>query len=359
MPAYLLPIIGLKTDADVHLDIGAVQLLGRPQANAELENALPGNELPGALAQEVDGFAREFQGNVTARVEAPDRDDAVDLVETALDVLRGFLYGRALAQMPSFGIRQGVLGGSVRYADLDAGGIGWFRIGHVTGVGLTEETCSAFDSSPFNSVCGAAVGTSDISDAQRRGLIAIRLASQALLSHDPGLQTVLSMTAAEVLLFGPTEDSAKFQLARRAAFLLCGSPEDKLCGRGRDSCVILTTDPNAPGGKKATQKLRALGNYDYTWRCSEWHRVLDWYDSRSAVVHHGHPVSRENASPFVYWLLHDLIPQALRWFSEHPNESISALLAELARLPEPPADQLEFDIVYNELASRGAFKQSP
>ncbi len=359
MPAYLLPISGLKSDADVRLNIGAVQLLGEPQAQAQLESAFPGNELPVLLAQELDGFARELQGNVTARVQASDRDDAVDLVETALDVLRVFLYGRALAQMPSFGIRQGVLGGSVRYADLDASGIGWFRIGHVTGVGLTEETCSAFDSSPFNSVCAAAIGAGDVTDAQRRGLIAIRLASQALLSHDPSIQTVLSMTAAEVLLFGPTEDSAKLQLARRSAFLLCGSPDGTLCGRGRDSCVILTTDPNAPAGRKATRKLRALGDYDYSWRCSEWHRVLDWYDTRSAVVHHGHAVSRDSASLVVYWLLHDLIPHTLRWFREHPDDSIGALLAGLAQLPDPPADQPDFDTVYNELADRGVFKEAP
>lgn len=264
---FLFPVEGLLTNIDLTMDIGSVQLLSPDRANEKLSEAIDRSALPEVLIGSVEDFAIKLRGCVAALVDADSREDAVDLVEAALDVFRTFLYTRAMAQMPSFGITEGVLGAAVQYADLSSGGIGWFRIGHFVGVHVTAETVAAYNDSRFSGVPGVAVGSSEATPAQAQALAAIRLASQALIAHDSGMQTVLAMTAAEVLLFGPGEASKNFRLAQRAAFLVCGLPEDQLCGRGRPSCPILKVDlADDGGGYKQLQRVEKLGNVDARWR---------------------------------------------------------------------------------------------
>jgi hypothetical protein len=261
--------------------------------------------------------------------------------------------------MASFGLRHGVLGGHVEYADLQNGGLGGFRIGHFTGVSLDQAAIEGFLASPFGTVAGAAIGAADATQVQRRALIATKLTSQALISQDPSTRTVHAMTAAEVLLFGPTENFRTYVLARRATFLLCRHEDGKLCGRDRDSCVVLTTDPTVGRGTDELVKIRKVGNADFRWRCSEWHHVLDWYSARSQVVHEGETVARKPASQLVFWLTHRLLPAALDWFVEHPDDPDGAMGVSLAELPQAPADQMEYQARYQELANRGVFSESP
>lgn len=358
MPTYLLPVRGLTTDLEVSLGIGLVELIDADQARRAFVAAMEERNLPEVLQVRVEEFATDLGNRVVARVEAEVREDAVELAESALDILRAYLDTRAMLEMASFGLREGVLGGHVDYAELENGGLGGFRIGHFTGVGLTQESVDGFLASPFSAVAGAAVGVTDATQAQRRALIATKLASQALISNDPSIRTVHAMTAAEVLLFGPNEKFKTYGLARRAAFLLCAHEDGKLCGRGRgrDSCVVLTTDPQTGLGLDVLVKIRRLGSADYRWRCSDWHHVLDWYSARSAVVHNGETVDRKAARQLVFWLTHRLLPAALQWFADHPDEPNGALVAALAELPEAPAEQLEYKDRYLALSSRGAFK---
>ena len=164
------------------------------------------------------------------------------------------------------------------------------------------------------------------------------------------------MTAAEVLLFGPNEKFKTYVLARRATFLLCGHDDGRLCGRGRNSCVVLTTDPQTQLGLDELAKIRKLGDADYRWRCSDWNHVLDWYSARSEVVHDGETVDRKAARQLVFWLTHRFLPAALEWFADHPDDPNGAMVAALAELPVAPVEQLEYKDRYLELASRGAFK---
>lgn len=359
MPTYLLPVRGLTTEIEFTLNIGTVELIDADQARDALFAAFEGKNLPEVLKDRVDQFSVDIGTRVVARVEADEREDAVDLAEAALDVLRAYLDTRSHFEMASFGLRHGVLGGHVDYADLKNGGLGGFRIGHFTGVGLEQDAIDGFLASPFSVVAGAAVGATDATQAQLRALVATKLASQALISQDPSIRTVHAMTAAEVLLFGPAENFRTYLLARRATFLLCRHQDGKRCGRDRPSCVVLTTDPAMGGGTDELVKIRKVGNVDFRWRCSVWHHVLDWYSARSQVVHEGKAVARKPAAQLVFWLTHQLLPAALDWFAEHPNDPDGAMAFALAELPEAPADQMEYKARYLDLASRGVFGGDP
>lgn len=357
MPTYLFPVYGLTAEIQFSLAIGTVELIDADQARAAFVAALEGRELPELLKSRADQFATGLEDRVVARVDAEEREDAVDLAEAALDVLRSYLETRSHYEMASFGLRHGVLGGFVEYADLRSGGVGGFRIGHFTGVGLHQDAIDGFLASSFSTVAGAAVGASVATQAQRRALVATKLASQALISQDPSTRTVHAMTAAEVLLFGPKENFKTYVLARRATFLVCGRQDGALCGRDRDSCVVLTTDPAVTRGTDELVKIRKLGNADFNWRCSEWHHVLDWYAARSQVVHEGQTIPRKPASQMVFWLTHRLLPAALDWFAENPDDPDLAMSVALAQLPDPPVDQAEYNARYLELASRGVFNE--
>jgi len=68
-------------------------------------------------------------------------------------------------------------------------------------------------------------------------------------------------------------------------------------------------------------------------------QVLDWYDDRSAIAHGGRaefPEKEESRATF--WLTHRLLPQALDWFANHPDQPLQDLETAIAALPEPPRD---------------------
>jgi hypothetical protein len=359
VPTYLLPVRGLSAEVELSLKIGTVELVDADRARHAFAAAFEGRKLPEVLKDRVDQFATDLENRVVACVEAEEREDAVELAEAALDVLRAYLDTGSQFEMASFGLRHGVLGGHVDYADLENGGLGGFRIGHFTGVGLDQDAIDGFLASPFSTVAGAAVGATDATQVQRRALVATKLASQALISQDPSIRTVHAMTAAEVLLFGRAETFKTYVLARRAIFLLCGHQGGNLCGRDRASCVVITTDPTVGNGKDELVKIRKVGNADFRWRCSEWHHVLDWYSARSQVVHEGETVGRKPAAQLVFWLTHRLLPAALEWFAAHPDDPDGAMASALAELPDPPIDQMEYKSRYTDLASRGVFSEGP
>jgi hypothetical protein len=78
-------------------------------------------------------------------------------------------------------------------------------------------------------------------------------------------------------------------------------------------------------------------------RCAEWHRVVDWYEDRSGVVHGSGPViSYKEASNALYWVCLNLTEPILQWLTEHPTDSVAALDAEIAALPPAPDWEARF-----------------
>ena len=73
------------------------------------------------------------------------------------------------------------------------------------------------------------------------------------------------------------------------------------------------------------------------WLCSEWHRVVDWYDLRSDVVHGAGPtVTYKDASNALFWALKYLTEPMVCWLSEHPNDPVGDLDRAIADLPPAP-----------------------
>ena len=222
----------------------------------------------------------------TAQVTADSSESALDLTKTAVDVLRVFQQSRTAWVTTMFGLPGDVLNARVPHIALGTDTmVGWIHRGQLPGWTFGVEEHDAFLASPGFMFAASAIGQKHKSEAERRALFGIQLASQAILEHRPAMQLVYSVMSAEALLLERMSSSQAFRLARRCVFFLCGLSTNDLCGRQRDTCPFLSINPATNQGRKDLKRLRERGNQDFRWRCSEWHRVLDWYSDRSDIVH--------------------------------------------------------------------------
>lgn len=127
-----------------------------------------------------------------------------------------------------------------------------------------------------------------------------------------------------------------YRLARAVAFFGCGRQNDDLCGRHRDTCPCLALDPGRTSERNKLKLLRTEGT-EPPWRCAEWHRVVDWYEDRSGVVHgSGQVISYKDASNALYWVCRNLAEPILQWLADHPTDPVAALDEAIAALPPAP-----------------------
>jgi len=126
------------------------------------------------------------------------------------------------------------------------------------------------------------------------------------------------------------------RLARHTAWFGCAVQERNLCGRARPICPYLHIDPAAKKAGERLKTLRRLGNARADWRCSEWHRVMDWYDARSGVAH-GDPSSVEpsEAKSAEFWVIHYLMEPILEWLAAHETDPIGDLEHNLGQIGSP------------------------
>ena len=113
--------------------------------------------------------------------------------------------------------------------------------------------------------------------------------SQALVEQRGTFKMVELVGALEAWLLPRRAAGQTFRLARAIAYFGCGRGDDDLCGRSRATCPYLELNPDIPAERSKLKRLRIKGALP-PWRCSEWHRVVDWYDDRSEVVHGSGPV---------------------------------------------------------------------
>jgi hypothetical protein len=68
-----------------------------------------------------------------------------------------------------------------------------------------------------------------------------------------------------------------------------------------------------------------------------WLRVVDWYDSRSGIVH-GEYLDLDEAEIWntQHWIFHDVLPPVLQWLADHEDDPIGALERAINALPDPP-----------------------
>jgi hypothetical protein len=269
-------------------------------------------------------------------VTAPSVEVATDLVGAAVDVMRAFQQSRSRWQTTTFGLAGQVTTASMHYLAFgDSVGVGWRDFGHPLGWTFGAAQREEFEDSPGFTFAAAAVGKPDQSIGERKALLGIELTSRALLEHRPGAQLLYAMIAAETLLLSRRRGSQTWQLARRAMFLV-GHSDGVHCGRDTQTCPFLALSPDSKPDLVDIKRVRDLARTDVRWRCSEWLRILDWYDIRSDIVHEGASESEEESSKVVFWLATRVVPASLEWFAAHPINPLERLDRAIAELPEAP-----------------------
>jgi hypothetical protein len=326
---YLVPIEGLTMPADWR--VGPVVV--RPAADA-WRDAQQGRA-PGKVAW-LDKQAAEH--TTFGVVDANDRDEAVDRVAQAADVLRVFQHVRHFTSpLTQFGIAGDVGEGSLQYFTIDGGraGHGVSRRGNPLGWAFSDP--DEWNDAPVFQWAAGGIGASSPTESQECALVGIQLLSQALVEQRGTLKMVELVSALEAWLLLRSHAAQTFRLARAVAFFGCGRHGNDLCGRSRDSCPYLGLNPDVRTEQNKLKLLRRTGGAP-PLRCSEWHRIVDWYDDRSDVVHGAGPtISRRDASSPLFWVCRYLAEPILQWLADHPTDPVGALEAEVAALPPAPA----------------------
>lgn len=326
----LVPLEGLHVQ--VRGEIGPITLLPPDEAqqlaaqtprvgtfiDEDLDRALAGG---GALVESGD---LQSGGDDRQRGRS-----AIELVSTGLALLRVFHQAMSVMETPHFGIPGDTWSAHVSFLMMgNQSAAGWIRRGHHRGVHYTAEQRDALNASPGWRFAAEGIGHPRPSDGHRRALMGVELASRAVLETRPDMQLLHAVLAAEAMLLERSRNSQSLLLARRNAFLLCGLERQSRCGRDRPACPLLTIHPNDKAGPTELQRQASL--------CSEWARVLDWYDLRSDVVHGAtNEIDEQDARQATFWVTHRLMPQALKWFASHPEVPIHDLEAAVTALPAP------------------------
>lgn len=316
-------------------------------AVAELvEEARLGTRSPGpAWYQElITSKGSELDRWAVADLTAARIDKAVPLVSSALAVLRivqHTAHPMVDVRLQSFGLPGQVMSASIDYLDLTQGPAwGWRRLGAAAGWTLNDEAHDAWTGDPAYRFIDAALAQAEAARTplQRRALIAIDLLSQAWLSWQPDVALLNSVMALEVLLGEPDDSAKKFRLARRVCYFVCGWPGDRYPDGRRPSCPYLALPMDGKGrpGPDLAKITRGgrQGAYDDGIYCSQFFDVLDLYDDRNDIVHHGQLGLTQRDEGQASWFIASwLLQPVLRWFSEHPQAELAELDAEIAALP--------------------------
>ncbi len=210
------------------------------------------------------------------------------------------------------------------------------RVGDPPGGGLNQDDLDAWtNSDAFQQFLGTAIANPSASDATRRASIGAQLFSRAAVEQRADIKMLGIVASLEAWLLHRNGGRQTLRLARHVSWFGCGRHENDLCGRGRPICPYLRLEPGRDNQRLNT--LRDLGNAYAAWRCSEWHRVMDWYDARSDAAHGGDPtdVDPKYADSAEFWVARYLAEPILDWLRSHPDNPVGDLETELDSVPEP------------------------
>ena len=326
-----IPVEGLTVREN--WSVGPVTIRPAPTAMAEIKAQLPG----APLHSDFEASVEEQRSAAIASVEAEDLETAIDAIGPAIDVLRVFqqvVYG--YTRLGQFGLAGDVGRGLVPYARTGAdigNGHGFSHRGEMIGWEFTKQ--DDWQDAPEFRWAAEGIGSEAPHDARRRALVGLQFLSLAIVEQQSQLKMVQVVTALEAWLLERSTRSQTYKLARAITYFGCDDSDGTRCGRGRDTCPYVGLNPDTDKERKVLKALREHGA-EPPWRCSEWHRVVDWYDQRSDVVHGGTPVPTGDADRALYWVLHYLTRPILRWLRAHPDRPIADLDHALNSLPPMP-----------------------
>ena len=169
---------------------------------------------------------------------------------------------------------------------------------------------------------------------QARALLAIELLSQAWWSDQPDVGLLNTAMALEVLLGESADGEKKSRVARRAAYLSCGSSDT---GHGCASsqggaCPFLTLPLGSKGSPgQELKKLIDDAEAGADRGCSRFLEVLGIYEARNLIVHQGRyrPTIFE-PRPDTSFIELALMRAALTWFAGHLAADLTELGKEIA-----------------------------
>jgi hypothetical protein len=264
-------------------------------------------------------------------------DDAIEAVRASLDALRLFHLARRTTYTTSFGLPGDLHQSRIEYIAIwERSAYGARFRGDPAGWAFSLDDVEDWSNSSGFQFLGAALAEEGPNEGARRATIGAQLFARAATEHRGDLKMLGFVSALEAWLLRRQQRSQTLRLARHVSWFGCGRHDNSLCGRDRPVCPYLHLSPDRRDDRRRLGALRGLGNSYAPWRCSEWHRVMDWYDARSDVAH-GDPTSVDpkQADRAEYWIAHYLAEPILDWLGTHAEDPIGELERVLDRIDEP------------------------
>ncbi|MCP3913485.1 MAG: hypothetical protein GY713_21365 [Actinomycetia bacterium] len=314
--------------------VGRVIFHPSKSARGLITDAPPFDSQGGWLTQAVfEVLDSSATGSIAEVPEASDIHEALEALRSSLSVLRLFQASRRSWTETTFGVGADVGTAVIRYVSIwERSAPGATVEGHFTGYTFEREALDDWgQSDAFQFLSEALVDQSD--EGRKRAVRGTLLFDRAALEHRPDLRMLGFASALEAWFHGEERGPKKYRLARHVAWFGCGTHNGDLCGRARPICPYLHLRPT---DQKRLLTLRGLGNTYTSWRCSEWHRVMDWYDARSAVAHGElNEVSKKEGDQPEFWISHYLAEPILLWLRDHPSDPTGELQRLLNSQPDP------------------------
>jgi hypothetical protein len=207
--------------------------------------------------------------------------------------------------------------------------------GHFAGWTFNSAAFDEWSTSPDFQYLSACLGDAG-DEGSRRAVAGLLVFDRAALQHRPDLKMIGLTSALEAWLLQRGAGSQTKRLARLTSWFGCGAYNGELCGRSRPICPYLHLSPDRQQDRKRLDTLRKLGNEHTAWRCSEWHRVMDWYQARSDAAHgQFNVVDTKHAEEAEYWISHYLLEPILLWLRDHPDDPVGDLEKLLNSIEDP------------------------
>jgi hypothetical protein len=334
---HLIPIEGLKVPCAWR--VGRVTLHPGSSGEELLREAPPFETEKYSVRDEVESIIASARDSAIADVPGRgDIDAALDDVRSSLDVLRLFQASRSYTQTTVFGLPGDIYRSKIDYVSvwLKGSAPGWSYRGDHVGWTFTAELYDDWVSSSAFQFLDASLRDPSATESAQRAVIGAQLLARAVVEHRPDLKMLSVASALEAWLLERQAGPQTLRLARYASWFGCGQHNNDLCGRDRPICPYLHLSPNDKRDRERLRTLRELGGTNVRWRCSEWHRLMDWYDARSDAAH-GAPVAVDTrfASSAEYWATHYLMEPILDWLREHPGDPVGDLETEVNAIADP------------------------
>ena len=338
---YLIPVEGLCIPH--RWEIGRVTLHPGTAGPDLIQDAPPIEDEDDFFHDRVYELLDSAKESTIAEVPGgSDVDAAMEELRESLDVLRLFQLSRQTMQSTSFGLSGDIRATLIDYVAVwDKSAPGSRFIGEYLGFTFTEDSYNDWSSSTAFQFLNESLADPSPTEGARRAVTGVRLLARAANEYRPDLKMLSVVAALEAWLLDRQTGPQTLRLARHVTWFGCGQPKEYLCGRDRPICAYLHLSPKNPRDRTRLNLLRILGNTRLAWRCSEWHRIMDWYDVRSDAAH-GVPnaVNAKYASSAEYCVSHYLMEPILNWLREHPQTPVADLEALIDAVEDPDGWQM-------------------